>query len=107
MPTSDLGKGAGKGRASTKPFIDNYPQCVLITGKPGFPLQLLRSHVDDGPCYFLDILRTRTLCQKCHAKVTQEDLCISSKEHVLWFDVPMDKFFPMCILQSTGNLGHI
>src|SRR5579859_11396 len=100
-----LGRGAEKGALAAEPLVDNDAQRVLIAGRARFPHDLLRSHIRDGASSFLRIQRTATMGDRSDAKVTQPDLIGWTQQEIIWFDISMDQFAIMGILQGCRNLA--
>src|SRR5579859_7620446 len=96
-----------KGATTTDPLIDDDAQGVLIAGRTGFPLDLLRSHVGNSPYDILGTLVARTLCRCSNTKVAQQDLIAPPYQHILWLDISMDKLFIVGILQGICHLLHV
>src|SRR5947209_11538013 len=92
---------------SAEPFINDNPESVLITCRDWVRLQLLRSHVGDGPSRLRRWLRAKTLCNHGKTKVREQDLVGASQQHVLWLDVAMNQLEVMHRLQGSGDLFDV
>src|SRR6266852_3963894 len=104
MLDGNLRKRAMKGAISTKPFVNNDTQRILVASRSRMGLDLLWSHVRYRSCHILRSLITRTLYHGGDAKVREQYLIALSHKHVLWFDVAMDESLVMGILQGVGDL---
>src|SRR5271157_3790859 len=93
-----LGEGATERALSTKPFIDNNPQRILITGRLGFTLELLGCHISRGANNLLSALVVRTLRNQGHAKIAEPGISVRIDQHILWFNVAMDQLIRMGVL---------
>src|SRR3984893_14176231 len=102
MLRSDLKGGATKRRRTAKPFIDNDPQRVLITCRSGTALQLFWRKVERGSRhllgYFMGTVRMGMLSKQRQTKVTEQDIILSTDEHIFRFDITMDETLVMCIV---------
>ncbi len=87
-----------KGTFPTEPFIDDDPQCILVTGWSWFPLNLLGSHVGHCSLRPLRGLGARTLGEQGQTKITEQNLMSASQQHILWLDITMYQSLLMSIL---------
>src|SRR2546421_999790 len=95
-------------RVSTaQPLINQDAQGILIAGRPGMSLELLRRHIGDGSSGLLELLGTCTLCDDGQTEVAQQDLVVAPQQEVLGLDVAMNQALCMGILQGSGDLLDI
>src|SRR5579863_7221542 len=90
-----------------EPLVDNDAERILITGKRGFPLQLLRSRVRQRTGHFLRTEQFRRLSKQSDAKITEKDLLRRAKQYVLWLDISVNDVVVMGILESGGHLHGV
>lgn len=107
MFDGDFREGAMKGAISTEPFIDDDAKSILITGRFRMGLDLLRGHIGDGSGSVLVWLGTYALNHEGDAEVAEEYFVVAIQEHVLWFDIAMDKHLIVSILQGGSDLGNV
>src|SRR5262249_22335050 len=98
MLGTHLDKGPIEGTSPTQPLIGDDPQSILITGGAGFALNLFRGHVSYSAGKHLRALIARTLRNQGQAKITEQDLVVTSHQQVLRLDVAMNEFLIMSIL---------
>src|SRR5436309_2671830 len=103
-----LGKRPLKRTLTAQPFVDDYAQGVLITGRNSSTLQLFRCHIRNSASYLLPtLLVARTLGNDSNTKITEQDIVAAPQQHVLRLDVSMNNPLIMCILQGGGDLLDI
>src|SRR3984893_16762973 len=102
MLRSDLKRCASKRGRAAKPFIDNDPQGVLITGRSGTTLQLFWCKVErcsrDLLSHFVGTVRMGMLSKQRQTKVTEQDSILSTDEHIFRFDITVDETLVMGIV---------
>src|SRR5215470_1379666 len=79
----------------SEPFINHYTECVLVAGRTWLALELLGRHVGHGTRHFLCALGYRTLGNQDEAKIAEQDLAVTAKQHVLRLDIPMYQLLPV------------
>src|SRR5207248_11498175 len=87
----ELREGPGKGALPTQPFVDDDTQGILITGKMGTPVELLRGHVGDAPGRVPYLLVARTLGDDGQTKIREQDFVVGSQQQVLWLQIAMNQ----------------
>src|SRR5215471_8404164 len=102
-----LTQRTGKRRSATKPLIDDNSQAILIAGRTRLPPELLRGHVGNGSNRLLGLLGTRALGNDSNVKFGEQDLMGTAEQHVLRFDIAMDQFLLMDVVQSLSHLLDI
>src|SRR5215472_329651 len=107
MLDSQFRKRAMKGTVSTEPLVDDDAQGILIAGWAWMSLDLFRSHICNRSSYILCMLVAGTLSHQGNAKVTEQDLAASPKQHILWLDIAVDKLLIMGVLQAIRDLLDI
>src|SRR6266516_4412386 len=93
-----LSKRSMKRTVSCEPFINNDTQRVLITGRNGLAMKLLRSHVGNCTNHLLRILVARTLRDKGYAEITEQHFIVLTYQHIFRLDIAMNELFIMCVL---------
>lgn len=91
MLARNLEKGAVKGTVSAQPFVDDDPQCILITGQAGLALELFGGRVTYCASHLMDrpYFQTLGVSDQNQAKITEQDLVVLSHQHILRFHVAM------------------
>src|SRR5436190_24028850 len=93
-----------KGAYTTEPFINDDSQSVLITSKSGFAMELFRSHIGDGTRHILTAQQLGRGRKQGNAKITENDVLVRSKQHILWLDIPVYYISIMSVLECRRNL---
>ncbi len=70
-------------------------------------LQLFRGHIRRRSYDLVHALITRTLRGKRNAEVAQRHMEVCPHQHILRFDIAMNQFVVMSILQGAGDFQHI
>src|SRR5258706_9190157 len=107
MFAQDLSRRSLKGTSSTKPFVDNDPQRILIAGYCRMFSYLLWSHIRHSTDQVFGLLRASAMSDDSNTKVAQQDFVTSPYQHVCWLDVAMNELLIMSILQGISNLFDI
>src|SRR6266571_1700992 len=106
MLVNHLIEGAAKRPGTREPLVDNDAQGVLVAGYTGHALQLLWSGVRDGALeVFQDSIQV--LGFDGDTEIAEQNFVIWAEQHVVRFDVAMDQFLIMDVLQGIGNLLDI
>ncbi len=107
MLVCGLANRPGERRLSTQPLIDHDAQGILIAGGTWFTSELLRGHIGDGPGCLQDRLRTCALEDDGTVKFGEQDFIVVPQQHALRFDVAMDQFLLVDIVQGLGHLPDV
>ena len=67
-------------------------------------MELFRSHIGDGTRHILSAQQLGRGRKQGDAKITDYDILVRSKQHILWLDIPVYYITIMSILECRGNL---
>src|SRR6266852_21377 len=98
MLGTQFGERAMKWTISTEPFIDNDAQGIVVAGGAGFALDLFGRHIRDRADHVLRALVARTLRDESEAEVAEQDIVVSSQQHVFRLHIAVDQLFMMRML---------
>ncbi len=107
MLVRDLAYRPGKRRLSTQPLIDHDAQGILIAGGTWFTSELLRGHIGNGSGRLQGRLRTCALDDDGTVKFGEQDLIVVPQQQALRFDITMDQFLLVDIVQGAGHLPDV
>ena len=88
-----LFNGPLKGPASTKPFVDDDTQCILIAGNTWSPAHLFWCCIQDSTLELLHLLYAvaHPLRHNRNAKITQHHLVVCSQQHIVRLDIAVNQ----------------
>src|SRR5438067_363879 len=92
---------------AAEPFVGDNAEGILITGEPGFSLQLLRRYIQRGASSLLRTEQFRRGSKQGEAKVAEQDALVEVQQDVLWLDIAMDDATIMSVLESSGYLFDV
>src|SRR5579863_1623388 len=96
-----------KRRSAAQPFIDDDAQGILVAGRMRVAPNLFWSHIGNRTERVLMNLSLRSVRDNSNAKIAQQHLIALPYEKVLRFDVSMDQFGVMRVLEGVGNLFDV
>src|SRR5437764_1194610 len=102
MLRDQLARRPLKRALATQPFVDDYPQCILVACWTWVSLDLLGSHVRQGARCPLgtNIERGRAMGDGGNAKVREQHLLSSSQQHIFWLDIAVNE---LLLVGSTAR----
>src|SRR6266568_2629401 len=98
---------SSKRQFAREPLVDGNAERILITGRTGLGQELFRSHIGFTPSHILFYPGNRTMCHNSNAKVAEQNLVIITHQEIGRFDISVDDFVIVGILQSLSDLFHI
>src|SRR5579863_2882804 len=107
MLDGDLGGSAGKGALAAEPLVDDDAQRVLVAGRARLAHDLFGGHVRDGPGPLLGIQGTAAVGDGGDAEIAQPDLVGGTQQEIIRFDVAVDQFAVVGVLQGGSNLAGV
>src|SRR5438552_14509935 len=96
-----------KRSCSTEPLINHDAKRILITCWAWLSFNMFRGHIVRCASCIEGLQRRCAVSSDGDTKIAEQDLVISSQEHVFWFDITMDYMVRVSILKSSSNLHYI
>ncbi len=94
---------------TAEPFVGDNSEGILIAGKGGFALQLLRRHIQGGASPLLRAEQFRGGSKQGEAEIAEQDVLVEVQQDVLGLDIAVDDAPVMGVLKGNCHLldvGH-
>src|SRR5205814_10665378 len=97
------------GPAACQPFVDDDAQSILVTRDTWLAAYLFGSGIEDGALKLLNFLAAvaHAFCDDSSPEVAKHNLVLWADQHIMWFDITMDKAKLVNILECLGERFNI